>query len=356
MDIDGTAREMDLTAESNDYFSGLSEEAGVGTLYRFQLDGDHALYPDPVSRFQPEGPSGRSRVVDPTAFAWRDAGWPGAAIRGQVIYEMHLGTFTPERGWAAAMRELPELERLGITCLEIMPIAEFAGEFGWGYDGVDLFAPSHLYGEPDDVRRFVDEAHSHGLAVILDVVYNHLGPDGNYLAQFSPTYFTDRYHTDWGEALNFDGPESGPVREFFLANARAWIEEYHFDGLRLDATQSIFDESPEHLLAAIAREVRTAARGRATSSWPRTNPRRRGWPDHGSAAATDSTGYGTTICTTAWWSRSRERARPTTPTTAARPRSSSRRRSGGSCTRDSATSGSGAAAALPRSTCRQRRS
>jgi len=264
MDINGTARELDLTAESAGYFSGLSEEAGVGTLYRFQLDGDHALYPDPASRFQPEGPSGPSRVVDPTAFAWRDAGWSGAAIRGQVIYEMHLGTFTPERGWAAAMRELPELQRLGITCLEIMPIAEFAGEFGWGYDGVDLFAPSHLYGEPDDVRRFVDEAHSHGLAVILDVVYNHLGPDGNYLARFSPTYFTDRYHTDWGEALNFDGPESGPVREFFLANARAWIEEYHFDGLRLDATQSIFDESPEHLLAAIAREVRTAARGRGT--------------------------------------------------------------------------------------------
>ena len=264
LDIDGTSRELELTAEGNGYYSGLAEAAGAGTLYRFQLDADEALYPDPASRFQPEGPSGPSRVVDPAAFAWSEAGWPGAAIRGQVIYEMHIGTFTPERNWAAAMRELPELARLGVTCLEIMPIADFAGQFGWGYDGVDLFAPNHLYGAPDDVRRFVDEAHRHGLSVILDVVYNHLGPEGNYLAQFSPAYFTDRYHTDWGEALNFDGPESGPMREFFLANARAWIEEYHFDGLRLDATQSIFDESPDHILAAIAREVRMAARGRAT--------------------------------------------------------------------------------------------
>ena len=262
--MDGTTRELVLAAEGNGYFSALSSEAGPGTLYRFKLDTDDLLYPDPASRFQPEGPSGPSRVVDPAAFRWSDAGWAGATIRGQVIYEMHIGTFTPERNWAAAARELPELARLGVTCLEIMPIAEFAGRFGWGYDGVDLFAPSHLYGEPDDVRRFVDEAHRQGLAVILDVVYNHLGPDGNYLAQFTPDYFTDRYQTDWGEPLNFDGPECGPVREFFLANARAWIEEYHFDGLRLDATQSIFDESPEHILAALAREVRAAACGRGT--------------------------------------------------------------------------------------------
>ena len=145
-----------------------------------------------------------------------------------------------------------------------MPVAEFPGRFGWGYDGVNLFAPTHLYGEPDDLRRFVDEAHGHGLAVILDVVYNHLGPDGNYLREFSPDYFTDRHQTDWGEAINFDGPGSGPVREFFLANARAWIDEFHLDGLRLDATQSIFDESDEHVLAAIGREVRAAARGRET--------------------------------------------------------------------------------------------
>jgi maltooligosyltrehalose trehalohydrolase len=257
-------RAVPLAAEGNGYFSGLSFDAGVGTLYRFRLDDDDALYPDPASRFQPLGPFGPSRVVDPTAFAWTDAGWAGASLRGQVIYEMHIGTFTGERTWAAAARELAELAELGVTCVEMMPIAEFAGRFGWGYDGVDLFAPTHLYGEPDDLCRFVDQAHRHGLAVILDVVYNHLGPDGNYLMHFSPDYFTDRHETDWGAAINFDGLESVPVREFFLANARAWIEEFHFDGLRLDATQSIFDESPEHIVTALAREVRAAARGRAT--------------------------------------------------------------------------------------------
>jgi len=252
-----------LAPEGNGYFSATSLDAGPGTRYRFRLDEDPTLYPDPASRFQPEGPSGPSMVVDPGAFIWTDGEWTGASIQGQVIYEMHVGTFTPARTWAAAMRELGELARLGVTCVEIMPIGEFPGQFGWGYDGVDLFAPTHLYGEPDDLRRFVDHAHGHGLAVILDVVYNHLGPDGNYLKHFSPDYFTDRHQTDWGEALNFDGPGSGPVREFFLANARAWIEEFHFDGLRLDATQSIYDDSPEHLLAALAREVRAAARGRA---------------------------------------------------------------------------------------------
>jgi maltooligosyltrehalose trehalohydrolase len=260
---EGRGHGIALTPEGNGYFSGLAREAADGTLYRLRLD-DDALYPDPASRFQPEGPSGPSRVVNPCSFIWTDAGWSGAALRGSVIYEMHIGTFTPGRTWAAAMGELPELARLGVTCLEMMPIAEFAGQFGWGYDGVDLFAPTHLYGEPDDLRRFVDHAHRHGLAVILDVVYNHLGPNGNYLAELSEEYFSDRHRTDWGEAINLDGPGAGPVREFFLANARMWIDEYHLDGLRLDATQSIFDDSPEHLLASLAREVRAAARGRAT--------------------------------------------------------------------------------------------
>jgi maltooligosyltrehalose trehalohydrolase len=185
-------------------------------------------------------------------------------LPGQIVYEMHIGTFTREGTWKGAMAELPELVATGVTLLEVMPIADFAGRFGWGYDGVNLFAPSRLYGEPDDLRRFVDRAHALGLGVILDVVYNHFGPDGNYLGEFSGHYCTDRYTTDWGQAINFDGDGSAPVREFFIANAGYWIDEYHFDGLRLDATQNIYDHSPEHILAAIARRVRQAARGRGT--------------------------------------------------------------------------------------------
>jgi maltooligosyltrehalose trehalohydrolase len=247
-----------LTAEEGGYFAGLAEGTGAGALYRFRLDGGDSLYPDPASRFQPEGPHGPSQVIDPSAYSWRDAGWGGIRPAGQVVYEMHIGTFTPEGTWEAAARELPELARLGITVLEIMPIADFPGDFGWGYDGVDLFAPTRLYGTPDDVRRFVDTAHRRRLGVILDVVYNHLGPDGNYLEQFSASYFTDRYENDWGKAINFDGGDAGPVRELYLANAGYWIEEFHFDGLRLDATQDVKDASGDHILAAVARRVREA--------------------------------------------------------------------------------------------------
>lgn len=248
-----------LQPEGNGYFAGLLRGAGVGSLYRFRLDDDEQLYPDPATRFQPHGPHGPSRVVDATSFRWSDSGWPGIALDGQVMYELHAGTFTAAGTWAAASRELPELRDAGITVIELMPIAEFSGGFGWGYDGVDLFAPSHLYGEPDDLRRFIDHAHACGIGVILDVVYNHLGPDGNYLEQFSPDYFTDRYTTEWGASLNYDGEDAAPVREFFLANAGYWIDEFHFDGLRLDATQNIYDASREHILAAITREVRRAA-------------------------------------------------------------------------------------------------
>jgi maltooligosyltrehalose trehalohydrolase len=256
-------REAPLSAEGDGYFSGLIEDIGAGALYRFRLDGGDDLYPDPASRFQPEGPHGPSCVVDPRSYAWKDHGWGGVRAQGVVLYEMHIGAFTPEGTWAAAMRELPELARFGITCLEVMPVAEFPGAFGWGYDGVDLFAPTRLYGTPDDFRRFVDRAHEVGLGVILDVVYNHFGPDGNYLKQFSERYFTDRYTNDWGEAINFE-EDAGPVREFFVANARYWIEEFHLDGLRLDATQDVKDASPEHILAAVARAVREAGGGRST--------------------------------------------------------------------------------------------
>ncbi len=253
-----------LKPEGDGYFSVVARGAADGTRYRLRLGHDERGLPDPASRFQPEGPHGPSEVVDPAAFAWTDAAWPGIALPGQVIYEMHIGTFTREGTWAAATRELPELAAAGLTLLELMPVAEFPGRFGWGYDGVDLFAPTRLYGGPDAFRHFVDRAHALGLGVILDVVYNHLGPDGNYLEAFSPGYFTDRYRNEWGKALNFDGPKAGPVREFFVANAGYWIDEFHLDGLRLDATQQIFDASAEHVLVAVARRVREAAGGRAT--------------------------------------------------------------------------------------------
>lgn len=256
------APELPLAAEGAGYFSGLIGDARPGMLYRFKLEG--GTFPDPVSRFQPEGPEGPSQIVNPSLFRWTDEQWPGVRTEGQVIYELHVGTFTSEGTWAAARKELAELGALGITLIEVMPVAEFPGRFGWGYDGVDLFAPTRLYGQPDDFRRFVDHAHSLGLGVILDVVYNHFGPDGNYLKHFSDHYFAPHYKNEWGEAINFDAEHCGPVREFFCANAAYWIEEFHLDGLRLDATQQIFDASPEHILTALSRAVRHAGRGRAT--------------------------------------------------------------------------------------------
>jgi maltooligosyltrehalose trehalohydrolase len=253
-----------LTPEADGYFAGHVADAVAGLRYRYRLDDDPTRYPDPASRFQPDGPHGPSETIDPSTFAWTDGDWRGASLKGQVLYEMHVGTFTREGTWAAATRELPELARLGVTCLEVMPVADFPGRFGWGYDGVNLFAPTRLYGRPDDFRRFVDQAHANGLAVILDVVYNHLGPDGNYLGAFSDAYVTDRYLNEWGEAINFDGPDAGPPREFFIANAGYWIDEYHLDGLRLDATQQMFDSSPTHILTEIGQRVREQAHGRAT--------------------------------------------------------------------------------------------
>jgi maltooligosyltrehalose trehalohydrolase len=250
---------LEMSSEPDGYFSALVEEVDAGARYGFRLDIRDQLLPDPASRFQPDGPHGSSEVVNPNDFAWGDHDWRGVPKDALVIYEIHIGTFTPEGTWAAAAEHLSALAELGITCVEMMPVADFPGRFGWGYDGVDLFAPTRLYGWPNDLRRFIDRAHALGLAVILDVVYNHFGPDGNYLAAFAPAYFTDRHGNEWGSAINFDGPDSGPVREFFIANARYWIDEYHFDGLRLDATQQIFDGSGDHILAAISREVRTAA-------------------------------------------------------------------------------------------------
>ncbi len=235
--------------------------AREGDLYSFHVDGN-GPFPDPASRFQPRGPHGPSQLIDPSKFDWNDESWHGINREGQVIYEMHVGTFTPEGTWQAAARQLPALAELGITVLEIMPVADFAGEFGWGYDGVDLFAVTRNYGTPDDFRMFVDVAHRNKIGVILDVVYNHVGPEGNYLPHFSEHYFAKDLKTDWGQAINFYGEHSGPVREFYLSNAAFWIKEYHLDGLRIDATQNIYDKSKDHILAAICRAARKAADGR----------------------------------------------------------------------------------------------
>jgi len=252
-----------LEPEAGGYFSAMVAGARAGMRYRYALDGRETAYPDPASRFQPEGPHGPSQVIDPGTFPWTDRGWQGLCLEGQVIYEMHIGTFTHAGTWAAATAELLALAATGITVIEMMPVADFVGRFGWGYDGVNLFAPTRLYGTPDDFRRFVDQAHGLGIGVILDVVYNHLGPDGNYLSCFAEDYFTDRYQTDWGQAINFDGDRAEPVRAYFLANASYWIDEFHLDGFRFDATQNIYDTSADHILAAIVRQARQAARGRS---------------------------------------------------------------------------------------------
>lgn len=252
--------EHPLAAEPDGYFSATVYGLTAGARYKFRLDGGDA-FNDPVSRSQPEGPHGPSEVVDPAAFRWTDSKWQGQKLAGTVLYELHVGTFTREGTFAAATRELPELAACGVNCLEVMPVAEFPGRFGWGYDGTHLFAPYHGYDTPDDFRRFVDAAHRHGIGVILDVVYNHLGPDGNYLGQYAKAYFSTRHKTEWGEAINFDGERSGPVREFVTANAAYWVDEFHLDGLRLDATQNIYDDAPpdRHILTDIGRAVRQAA-------------------------------------------------------------------------------------------------
>jgi maltooligosyltrehalose trehalohydrolase len=253
--------ELALAAESHGYWSGYLPEARAGQRYRYRVDGQ-GPFPDPASRYQPEGPHGPSEIIDPASFAWTDHGWEGLRLPGQVLYELHLGTFSPEGSWEGARARLAHLRDLGVTAVEIMPVAAFPGRFGWGYDGVALYAPHAGYGRPDDFRRFVDEAHRVGLGVLLDVVYNHLGPDGSSLVAFSPHYLSDKT-TEWGQALNYDGAESAPVRELFAGNAAYWVSEFHLDGLRLDATQGIFDESSDHVLAELTRRARAAAGGRS---------------------------------------------------------------------------------------------
>lgn len=256
--FEGSETKVSLDKEGKGYFSGVAAGVEAGANYKYSLDGGEA-YPDPASQYQPTGPHGYSQVVDHAVFGWSDTHWGGVKLAGQVIYELHLGTFTAGGTWVSAAEKLRYLRDTGITLIEVMPVADFPGRFGWGYDGVQPFAPASIYGTPDDMRAFVDQAHSYGLGVILDVVYNHLGPDGNYFGKYSPFYFSEKHKTDWGPAINFDGEESGPVRELFRANAAYWTREFHLDGLRLDATQDIHDENEPHIIAEIGRDAREAA-------------------------------------------------------------------------------------------------
>jgi len=234
--------------------------AAAGALYRWRIDG-HLLVPDPASRHNPEGPHGPSSLVDPLQFEW-DATWTGRPWHEAVLYELHVGSFTPEGTFAAAAGRLQALADTGITAVELMPVASFAGRFGWGYDGVLPYAPHTAYGTPDDLKRFVQQAHRLGLMVLLDVVYNHFGPDGNFLHAYAPQFFSRTKGSPWGPAIDFDGPDSGAVREFFIHNALYWIQEYRFDGLRLDAVHAIRDDGPRHLLQDLSERVRTATAGR----------------------------------------------------------------------------------------------
>jgi maltooligosyltrehalose trehalohydrolase len=228
-------------------------EAKAGSDYGFRLDGGE-LVPDPRSAFQPAGILGLSRLVDHASFQWTDAQWQAKPLGSAVLYELHVGTFTPAGTFLAAIEKLAYLAELGITHVEIMPVNEFSGDWGWGYDGVDLFAPHHAYGTPDDLKALVNACHARGLAVLLDVVYNHLGPTGNFLPQFGP-YFTDAYATPWGSAVNLDDQGSHEPRRFFLDNALMWLRDYHFDGLRLDAVHALHDFSAIHFLEELSIEV-----------------------------------------------------------------------------------------------------
>ncbi|MGB4782458.1 malto-oligosyltrehalose trehalohydrolase [Candidatus Methylomirabilis sp.] len=251
-------RRVEMDRGEDRVFKVLLDDVPAGSRYMYLLHGA-AKRPDPVSRYQPEGVHGPSILIDPSTYTWGDQGWRGLTMKELIMYELHVGTFTTEGTFAAVIPYLPYLrEELGVTAIELMPVAEFPGRRGWGYDGVHLYASHSGYGGPDGLKALVDACHRNGLAVVLDVVYNHLGPEGNYLREFGP-YFTDRHKTPWGEAVNFDGDDSAMVRRYIIDNALYWITEYHVDGLRLDAIHGIFDESPVHILRELNDVVQTQA-------------------------------------------------------------------------------------------------
>lgn len=253
----GQPKRMEMTSCAHGYFEHRDPRADEGLRYAYQLI-DGREYPDPASRWQPDGVHRPSAVFSPDGYAWADQAWGGVPREDLVIYELHVGTFTPEGTIEAIIPRLPQLATLGVTALEIMPVAQFPGDRGWGYDGVHPYAVQNTYGGPRALQRLVDAAHQQGLGIILDVVYNHVGPEGNYLGKFGP-YFTDRYHTPWGSAINYDGPGCDGVRQFVIDNACAWVRDFHVDGLRLDAVQTIYDFSARHILADVAAAVHCLA-------------------------------------------------------------------------------------------------
>ncbi len=248
------SRRAALSSEGDGFFYVHLTGVGEGHLYRFAVDGRPPM-PDPRSRYAPRGVFGPSCVVDPARYRWRDGNWRGRALRDLTIYELHVGTFTAAGTFAGVIEKLPELRRLGVGAIELLPVHDFPGRWNWGYDPGAFFAPSRAYGPPDALRALVDAAHGAGIAVLLDVVYNHLGPDGAYPPAYCPFFFTDRHRSAWGASINFDGPQSAPIRAFFIDNACAWLQEYHIDGLRLDATAAIVDDSSPHLLTELAAAV-----------------------------------------------------------------------------------------------------
>jgi maltooligosyltrehalose trehalohydrolase len=259
------SRIIAMHAEDGGEFAVFAEGLRPGADYMFLTDHGRRL-PDPVSRWQPRGVHGPSRVVDPAAFAWSDQDWRGIPLEDYFIYELHTGTFTPEGTFESVVSKLPYLRDLGITAIELMPVAQFPGRRNWGYDGVGLFAPQSTYGGPTGLKTLIDSCHRAGLAVVLDVVYNHLGPEGNYLAEFGP-FFTDSYRTPWGDAINYDGAESDGVRRYFLDNALYWLTEYHVDALRLDAIHGIFDFSARHILEEMAGAFHKQAESLGRWAW-----------------------------------------------------------------------------------------
>lgn len=258
-----TTSQCELTRDTEGYFSGTLANVHPGTRYQYCLD--HTVTrPDPTSRYQPEGVHGVSQIIDPANFPWTDQNWRGVKKQDLIIYELHVGSFTQAGTFRAAIESLPELLDLGVTAIELMPVAQSPGQWNWGYDGVDLFAVRNTFGSVDDFKAFVDACHAAGLAVILDVVYNHLGPEGNYLSEFGP-YFSKKHHTPWGEALNYDGPDCQHVRQYMVDNALYWLEEFHLDGLRMDAVHYMYDDNQPTILDQIRKAVTKHA---ASVNWP----------------------------------------------------------------------------------------